>query len=51
MLSQSYKINFVLNSLLVHYFNLDHYNFIFWYTVKLGYNELGYNEHPVITSF
>ena len=20
------------------------------YTVKLGYNELGYNEHPVITN-
>ncbi len=23
---------------------------IFWNTVKLGYNELGYNEHSVITN-
>jgi len=21
-----------------------------WYTVKLGFNELGYNEHSVITN-
>ncbi len=25
-------------------------NFQNFYTVKLGYNELGYNEHPVITN-
>ncbi len=25
-------------------------NFNLWNTVKLGYNEFGYNEHPVITN-
>ncbi len=29
---------------------MEKVNFVVWTTVKLGYNELGYNEHSVITN-
>ncbi len=57
---KSKKKKFHLQSVLIRFYNPERktnerkmntkYNFVLQSTVKLGYNELGYNEHPDITN-